>query len=97
MAMKIYIDAMGLPDLNNVLGKCKEFEFVGMMVADLIVSLVDHYGNTIADVLLDGNGGLNPGIQIFLNRKVLVSRKKLDQQRLQDEDHILFMLLMGGG
>lgn len=95
--MNIYIDAMGLPDLNNVFGKFKKFELTGITVADLIGSLVDKYGNTIADVLLDHDGGLNPGIQIFLNRRVMVPRKRLDQQRLQAEDHILFMLLMGGG
>mgnify|MGYP006292335481 CR=1 FL=1 len=95
--MKIYIDAIWHPDLKGALGKGMEFEFYGATFSDLLTSIVDEYGDEVAKILLDQNGELKPGIQVFLNRKIILPRKELYKKRLHDQDEVQFMLLIGGG
>lgn len=95
--MKIYIDAIWHPDLEAALGKGVEFEFSGATFSDLLTSIVDEYGDKVANILLDHNDELKPGIQVFLNRKIILPRKKMYKKKLHDQDKVQFMLLIGGG
>lgn len=95
--MIIYIDTMWHQDLKAALGEGMEFEFSGATFSDLLTSIVDEFGDKIVKILLDHNGELTPGIQVFVNRKIILPRKELYKKRLHDQDKVQFMLLSGGG
>ncbi len=86
-----------LPLLPEVIGsKELEVEFAGETVNDLIEHLVAQYGRKARQALYDSKGKLDPVIQVLLNGKEWVTHDRLDTI-LQDDDEMIFMIMMAGG
>jgi MoaD family protein len=86
-----------LPVLPEAMG-CKEseIEFAGETVADLIEHLVARYGRKARQALYDGQGQLDPVVQVLLNGEEWVTHDRLDTA-LQDGDEVMLMMMMAGG
>lgn len=95
--MKITVESLGLPTLAAVIGKKAELDVKGGTVADLVAQLVGRFGPKARRLLLDGEGRLDPTIQVMVNDEGFISREDLPRRELKDGDRIRFMLLVGGG
>jgi MoaD family protein len=94
--MKVYLK-MFLPVLPEAIGRRDlEVEFSGETVKDLIEHLVARYGRKAKQALYDGQGQLDPVIQILLNGEQWVTHDRLDT-RLQDGDEVMLALMLAGG
>ena len=86
-----------LPVLPEAIGRRElEVEFAGETVNDLIEHLVARYGRKARQALFDGEGKLDPVVQVLLNGTEWVPHDRLDTV-LQDGDGVMFMLLLAGG
>ena len=95
--MKITVESLGLPALSAVIGKQTELDLKGGSVADLVQHLAGRFGPRAREVLLDGEGQLDPTIQVMVNDEGFLPRDGLPQRALEDGDRIRLMLLVGGG
>lgn len=95
--MKITVESLGLPTLAAVIGKKAELDVKGGTVADLVAQLAGRFGPKTRRLLLDGEGRLDPTIQVMVNDEGFISREDLPRRELKDGDRIRFMLLVGGG
>ncbi|MEJ2735912.1 MAG: MoaD/ThiS family protein [Anaerolineae bacterium] len=94
--MKVHLK-MFLPVLPEAIGRRElEVEFAGETVKDLIEHLVARYGRKARQALYDGQGQLDPVIQILLNGEQWVTHDRLDT-RLQDGDEVMLALMLAGG
>jgi MoaD family protein len=94
--MKVHLE-MFLPVLPETIGRRElEVEFAGETVKDLIEHLVARYGRKARQALYDGQGQLDPVIQILLNGEKWVTHDRLDT-RLQDGDEVMLALMLAGG
>ena len=95
--MRVKVQLMALPALAKAMGgKKMEVDFPGERVADLIDHLVSEYGRAATAALLDGEGNLDPIIQILINEKEWVVHDELDVA-LKEGDSVILMLLVVGG
>jgi molybdopterin converting factor small subunit len=86
-----------LPTLPEAIGGNElEVEFTGSTVNDLIVSIIERYGQKAGQALYDEQGQFDPLIQVLLNGERWVTRDQLDTA-LQDGDDLIFMMMMAGG
>ena len=94
--MKVHLKVL-LPVLPEAMG-CKELqvEFVGETVSDLIEHLVVRYGRKARQALYDGDGQLDPVVQILLNGEQWVPHDRLDTV-LHDGDDVMLALMLAGG
>ena len=94
--MKVNLKIL-LPVLPEAIGR-KELtvEFAGETVNDLIEHLVAQYGRKARQALYDGQGELDPVIQVLLNGKEWVTHDRLDTA-LQDGDNVVLVMMMAGG
>jgi MoaD family protein len=94
--MKVHLK-MFLPVLPEAIGRRDlVVEFAGETVQDLIEHLVARYGRKARQALYDGQGQLDPVIQILLNGEQWVTHDRLDT-RLQDGDEVMLALVLAGG
>ena len=86
-----------LPTLPEVIGRKEvEVEFIGETINDLIDHLVAQYGRKAKQALFDGDGKLDPVVQVLLNGETWITHDKLGTV-LQDGDEVIFMLMLAGG
>ena len=86
-----------LPVLPEAIGRKElEVEFAGETVSDLIEHLVATYGRRAKRALYDEKGDLDRVVQVLLNGEEWITRDQLDRG-LQDGDHVVLMMMMGGG
>jgi len=95
--LKITVESLGLPTLSAVIGKKAELDFKGGTVADLIDQLVGRFSAKAREVLLDGEGQLDPTIRVMLNEEDFLAREEMAGRGLKDGDQIRFILLVDGG
>lgn len=95
--MKVELRLMALPALIRAIGgKRMEVDFPGDTVADLLEHLVERYGRSAKEALLDEEGNLDNIIQILINEERWVVHDDLDVP-LKDGDSVILMLLVVGG
>jgi MoaD family protein len=86
-----------LPVLPEAIGRKElQVEFAGETVGDLIEHLATRYGRKARQALYDGQGRLDPVIQILLNGEQWVTHDRLDTA-LQDGDEVMLLLMLAGG
>ena len=95
--MKITVESLGLPTLSAVIGRKTEVMLEAGTVADLVWHLTGRFGPKAREVLLDGEGQLDPTIQVMVNEEGFIPREELPKRELKDGDRVRFMLLVGGG
>ena len=83
------------PNLRKLVGGQAEIETTGATVIEAVANVSETHGDLKAR-LLDEDGGLAPGLNIFVN---FDSIKKLDgiETKLSDGDRVVILLAMAGG
>ena len=95
--MKVNVELLGLPMISEVIGKKKlELEISGKTVRDVIDELIKRYGEKVRDAFYDAEGNFDLMIQIAINGKSFIPVDKHDTP-LNEEETIMFMLLLTGG
>jgi sulfur carrier protein ThiS len=95
--VKITVESLGLPAISAVIGKKTVVEFKGGTVADLVEQLAERFGAEDRGMLLDGEGQLDPTIQVMVNEEGFLAREELNKRVLRDGDRVRFVLIVGGG
>ena len=94
--MKVHLKIF-LPVLPEAIGRKElQVEFAGETVNDLIEHLIARYGRKARQALYDKEGQLDPVVQILLNGEEWVTHDRLDTI-LQDDDQVMFLLMLAGG
>lgn len=95
--MKINVEFLGFPMVSDVVGKKKlELDISGQTVKDVIDELIRRYGKKVRDAFYDTEGNFDLMIQIALNGKSFIPADKHNTV-LNEEDSLIFMLLLAGG
>ena len=94
--MRVHLKIL-LPVLPEAIGRKElEVEFDGETVNDLIEHLIERYGRKARQALYDGEGKLDPVVQILLNGEEWITHDRLDTA-LQDGDSVILMMMIAGG
>ena len=83
------------PTLRVATGGAKQVEIVGSSVREVLDGLVAAYPG-LADQLLDGDGGLNPFVNVFLNDTDVRHLGALDTP-VAERDSLVLLPAMAGG
>lgn len=95
--MKITVETLSLPTLSKIIGKTCQVKIPKGTVKDLIDQLIKQHGNKISKALLNSKGELDLIIQVMINDEGIISREEIKTRPLQDNDRVIFLLLVGGG
>ena len=69
----------------------------GSIVRDVLISLVETYGEKLSAQLFDSKGGLFPYIRLMVNGRDIAFLEKKIETVLQEGDEILILPPVGGG
>ena len=95
--MKINVEFLGFPMVSDIIGKKKlELDTPGNTLKDVIDELIRLYGKKVRDCFYDEKGNFDVAIQIALNGKTFIPADK-HHTPLNEEDTLIFMLLLAGG
>ncbi|MBN1833007.1 MAG: MoaD/ThiS family protein [Deltaproteobacteria bacterium] len=69
----------------------------GSTVKDVLMTMVETYGDSLTDQLFDSEGGLLPYIRLMVNGRDIVFLEKKMETALQEGDEVLILPPVGGG
>jgi molybdopterin converting factor small subunit len=96
--MKVNLFFEGIPAVAKVVGKrAFEFDLGGQTVADLLVELINEYGENIKKILWDESSNFDPSVQIVINQRDYVQIDKMAETQLSEGDTVVFITLLNGG
>jgi hypothetical protein len=95
--MNITVEFLGLPTLSAIIGKKVDIDVPGDTIVDLVNYLVQRFGSSVRQTILDSEGNLDPIIQVMLNDEGFISRETIDHIKIDKGDTVKFLLLAGGG
>lgn len=95
--MKVTVEFLSLPVLTRAIGsKSLDLDFKGRTIDDLLKEIADRYGPDVRRFLFDDAGRLDMALRVHLNRKEWIYQDQTDRA-LNDGDHVVIMMLVGGG
>ena len=96
--MKVYLVFEGISGVTKVVAKkVFEFDLKGQTMADLLVELINKYGDGMKKIFWDESSKFDTSIQIFINGRNYVEIDKMIETQLSDGDTVAFITLLNGG
>lgn len=95
--MKVNVEFLGFPMISDIIGRKRlELNISGNTVRDVIDKLIRLYGKKAREAFYDEKGNFDVTVQITLNGKTFIPADK-HLTPLNEEDTLVFMLLLAGG
>ena len=93
--MKVNLIFEGISGIAKIVGKkVFEFDLGGHTVADLLVELINEYGEGMRKVFWDESLEFDPSIQIVINQRDYVQIDKMAETQLNEGDTVAFVTLL---
>ena len=93
--MKVNLIFEGITGVAKVVGKkVFEFDLKGHTMADLLVELINKYGDGMKKIFWDESSKFDTSIQIVINGRDYVEIDKMTETQLSDGDTVAFVTLL---
>jgi sulfur carrier protein ThiS len=96
--MQIKIEFVGFPVIYDLFPEGPHpYTFQGENLGQLVEDLITWNDQRIKDSILDpGTKSLDPTIQVMINQQ-LIPQGQIQEQKIKDADHLIFLKLLAGG
>ena len=96
--IRIEIKLVGFPMIYDIFGEgFNTYASSNNTLSELIEDLIERYGERFSESLKDQRTKtLDPSIQIIINGKY-IPREDFAQQRIEEDDKVIFLRLLAGG
>lgn len=96
--MKINLVFLGIPAIDHVVPQSRmKFELKGVTAENLLHELIDEFGTGLSRIFFDEEGRFDPTIQMIINGKKYISIDSLGVTYLEEDDTVIFAVLVDGG